>query len=286
MSGPPGTSDKKYICPFWPTFQLEPMPLNEPGTNDVPGATPGIALSAFQLVPVPRLFSDSGLNEVPIPNPSDMGVPDQFPGVPPVKGMSPAPIRVPELPRKLNASPPCIRGFRIGTAAEVNRQQQCPTKQAARSTACAERVSKTVEMGLVGVGCNWDPRSETQCNGPNPESARGSGPPPANHPDKTKRCTQNPWEDTRSVPNRFADILLRGVALSHMTRYGECTHPLHLATIFPPKFIFYMRQRTFDGVYNGVVRPAYKISLLSGRPDGFCLNNIGPHLDPKSTDQD
>ncbi|KAG8793123.1 hypothetical protein FRC12_003850 [Ceratobasidium sp. 428] len=76
-----------------------------------------MALSAFQLVPVPRLFSDSSLNDVPMPNPSDMGVPLQPPGVP-AKGMSPAPIRVPEPPRKLKSEFP-KRGLEMGTAAGI-----------------------------------------------------------------------------------------------------------------------------------------------------------------------
>lgn len=117
MSVPPGTSDKKYMLPdaSWPTLQLELMPLNELGTNEVPGTIPGMTLSAFQLLPVPILLSDSGLNEVPMPNPRDIGVPLHAPGVPPENCMSPAPMRL--LPRKLLKPSLPKRGLRMGTAA-------------------------------------------------------------------------------------------------------------------------------------------------------------------------
>jgi hypothetical protein len=115
---PPGTSERKYMLPegSWPTLQLELMPLNELGTNEVPGTTPVMTLSAFQLLPVPIWLRDSGLKEVPMPKPRDMGVPLQPPGVPPEKGISPAPMRVPEPPRKLKSELP-KRGFMMGTAA-------------------------------------------------------------------------------------------------------------------------------------------------------------------------
>lgn len=97
--GAPGTSDTKYILPAsWPTFQLEPIPLNDPGTKDVPPA------SAFQLVP-PRLFSDSAVKDVPIPNPNDIGVPLHV-------GVNAISMR-----EDRNPNPSELRGLTMGTAA-------------------------------------------------------------------------------------------------------------------------------------------------------------------------